>query len=75
MLGDLKDWQISNAKIADNINIPSNVDEAYNEKNWREAMEEELDSLKRHEVWDVIECPENAKIVKSKWVFNIKRDN
>lgn len=25
--------------------------------------------------WDVIERPENAKIVKSKWVFDIKRDN
>lgn len=41
---------IQHAKIADNINIPPNVDEAYNDKNWREAMEEELDSLKRHEV-------------------------
>lgn len=69
--------RIDHAKTADDINIyiPRNYKEACNDKNWLEAMENELKSLNKHEVWDVVKRPENIKTVKSKWVFNIKRDN
>lgn len=41
---------------------------------WRKAMDEELESLKENEVWDVVPRPANRKIVDSKWVYKIKTD-
>lgn len=67
--------KINHAQLAENIYIPRDFNEACNDKNWQEAMENELESLGKHNVWDVVERPKDIKTVKSKWVFNIKRDN
>lgn len=37
-------------------------------------MEEELMSLHKHNAWDMCERPKNIKVLKSKWVFSIKRN-
>jgi len=50
-----------------------NFDEARNNSNWKRAMEDELKSLNKHDVWDICECLKNVKTVKSKWVFSTKR--
>jgi Reverse transcriptase (RNA-dependent DNA polymerase). len=34
----------------------------------------ELQSLKQHDVWVLVEKPENKKIVGTKWVFKVKED-
>lgn len=67
--------KIHHAQVADNTYIPRDFDEASKDKNWQEAMEDELKSLSKYDVWDIVERPKNTKTVKSKWVFNIKRDN
>ena len=36
-------------------------------------MDEEIESLKSHEVWDLVEPPTGSKTVGSKWVFKTKR--
>nr|XP_042910227.1 uncharacterized protein LOC107448150 [Parasteatoda tepidariorum] len=38
------------------------------------AMNEELNSIHEHDVWDLVDKPENVKIVKSKWVFTMKEN-
>lgn len=38
-------------------------------------MEVELDSLRNNMVWDLVNRPNGVKMVKSKCVYNIKRDN
>lgn len=38
-------------------------------------MKDELESLNKHEVWDIVARPKDLKTVRSKWIFNIKRDN
>ena len=36
---------------------------------WKKAMEIELDSLHRNDVWDLCELPQGRKAVGNKWVF------
>lgn len=40
---------------------------------WKRAIEEELQSLKENETWDIIDKPNNCmNVVGSKWVFKLK---
>lgn len=41
---------------------------------WMQAMEAELDSLHKNEVWELTELPPNRKVVGSKWVYKKKQD-
>jgi hypothetical protein len=41
---------------------------------WRIAMQDEMDSMKENEVFDLVPLPSNAKPIKSKWVFSYKLD-
>lgn len=38
-------------------------------------MENELNSLQKHNVWEIVERQKDIKTIKSKWVFDIKRNN
>jgi Reverse transcriptase (RNA-dependent DNA polymerase). len=37
-------------------------------------MSEEIKSLEEHDVWDLVEKPKDRKIIGTKWVFKLKRD-
>ena len=37
-------------------------------------MKNELESLKQHNVWDIVELPAQRKAIGSKWIFKIKTD-
>jgi hypothetical protein len=39
---------------------------------WKKAMTEELDSMKKNDVWDLVELPDGVKPVGCKWVFKTK---
>ena len=41
---------------------------------WTTAMRNEIESLHKNDVWDIVELPEGRKAVGSKWVFKPKRD-
>lgn len=42
-------------------------------KKWKEAIEKELNSLNKMETWKVVKKEKHMNIIKSKWVFRIKR--
>ena len=42
---------------------------------WYNAMKDKLDTMKRNEVWDLVELPEGAKASGYKWVYKTKRDS
>lgn len=81
----MKDYEISltddDASLAALIALPGEpqtVGEALNSLNsddWQKAMSEEFDSLKQHNVWELVDRPKNQNIIKSKWVFKIKNEN
>ncbi|XP_071040300.1 uncharacterized protein [Parasteatoda tepidariorum] len=39
------------------------------------SMEDEIQTMKNRKVWDLVEPPENAQIIGSRWVYNVKRDD
>ncbi|KAL3845297.1 hypothetical protein ACJIZ3_002700 [Penstemon smallii] len=46
--------------------------EALDDLNWRLAMMEEMNALRKNNTWSVIDLPKNKKTVGSKWVFTVK---
>lgn len=36
---------------------------------WHKAMQQEINSLHKHNVWTLTELPEGRKVIGSKWVF------
>ena len=63
---------------ADGVMEPTSYHEAIaspNESKWKEAMEAEMQSLERNDVWELVELPKDRKVVGSKWVFKVKVDS
>ena len=53
---------------------PSNYEEVVEQKEWKDNMIEEYQSIMKNDVWDVVPRPEGKSIVTSKWIYNIKQD-
>lgn len=51
---------------------PICFDEAAKEDVWIDAMDEEIDSIKRNETWDLVDLPEGKKSIGVKWVYKTK---
>ena len=49
------------------VAIPNSVQEALKDPRWREAMNEEMKSLQKNSMWEVVYFP-----VGCRWVFTIK---
>ncbi|KAL7294208.1 hypothetical protein TKK_0012227 [Trichogramma kaykai] len=45
-----------------------------NEQKWKKAMQDEMDSLKKNQVWELVNPPVNSKIIGCRWVYKIKND-
>ncbi|GFX70278.1 retrovirus-related Pol polyprotein from transposon TNT 1-94 [Trichonephila clavipes] len=59
-------------------NVPNSYFEAKNSANWQNwklAMENELDSLDKHKVWEIVQKPAKSKLIKTKWVYSLKQDD
>ena len=56
---------------------PQSLEEAMRRPDWPKweiAIQEELSALKKAGTWGIVERPKERNIVKSKWVFRIKKD-
>ena len=47
--------------------------ESPNDKEWMDAMRDELDSMAKNEVWDLVDLPPGRRAIGNKWVFKVKR--
>jgi Reverse transcriptase (RNA-dependent DNA polymerase) len=52
--------------------IPTKVEDALSKPEWRNAMNIEMDALKRNNTWEITNLPEGKKVVGCKWVYTIK---
>ncbi|GFV79099.1 protein FAM200B [Trichonephila clavipes] len=41
---------------------------------WHDAMDKEINVMKERKVWDLIDHPDNIKILENRWVYTIKYD-
>jgi Reverse transcriptase (RNA-dependent DNA polymerase) len=44
------------------------------QKEWKVACKQELDSLRARDVYDIVDPPPGRKIIKNRWVFDVKSD-
>ena len=52
--------------------LPRNIKEALAEPNWRLAVFEEMEALRKNGTWEVVQLPSEKKVVGCKWVFTVK---
>jgi hypothetical protein len=43
-------------------------------REWQAAMQQELDSLKEYETWALVQPPRGARVIGSRWIFDLKED-
>ncbi|GFX54327.1 retrovirus-related Pol polyprotein from transposon TNT 1-94 [Trichonephila clavipes] len=41
---------------------------------WHDAMNKEINVMKERKVWDLVDHPDNIKILENRWVYTIKYD-
>ena len=44
------------------------------QKEWQDACLRELEALKRRNVFELVERPRGCKVIKNRWVFDVKSD-
>ncbi|KAG8499226.1 hypothetical protein CXB51_005742 [Gossypium anomalum] len=52
--------------------MPSNFDEAAREDCWKKAMEAEIEMIHKNDTSELVEKPEQKKVIGVKWVFRVK---
>ena len=53
---------------------PWSYEEAVEEKVWRDACQDEMESIIKNNTWDLVDLPKGAKAIGLKWIFKIKRN-
>ena len=54
---------------------PQKVVEALEDRDWLEAMHDELNNFKRNKVWSLVERPKgDHNVIGTKWIFKNKQD-
>ena len=43
-------------------------------KEWQNTCLQELEALRRHNVYELVQCPGGHKVIKNRWVFDVKTD-
>ena len=51
------------------IPTPNSLSEALSKREWRLAMEAEMDALQKNETWELVYLPSSKKPMGCKWVF------
>lgn len=52
--------------------VPRKIQEALDDSNWRIAVVEEMNALRRNGTWEIVDLPRDKKTVRCKWAFTIK---
>jgi hypothetical protein len=69
-------WKVTKASSAV-VSEPATLGEALSSPDapkWREAMDDEIDSLRDHNTWELQQPPPGAHVLPCKWVYKVKAD-
>ena len=70
----LKDHHLSNIE-ENSSKDPTNYEQAMvhnDSKQWQDAMMDELESIKKNDVWELTALPDGRKVIRCKWVLRKK---
>lgn len=56
------------------IEEPMNFAQAVKDRNWKMAMEREMQSIEDNKTWKLTELPTGKKVIGLKWIFKLKKD-
>ena len=59
-------------------NVPNTFEEAmesHDSKQWKIAMDSEINSLNKNKTWQIVEQPKDKEVIDVKWVFKRKSNN
>ncbi|XP_073360551.1 uncharacterized protein [Aegilops tauschii subsp. strangulata] len=56
------------------VEEPTKFEDANMEECWRRAMDEELGSIQDYKTWELVDPPNDHKIIGLKWVYKVKKD-
>ncbi|GKE83317.1 retrovirus-related pol polyprotein from transposon TNT 1-94, partial [Tanacetum coccineum] len=51
---------------------PKNFKQAMTKPSWIDAMQEKIHEFERLKVWELVSCPDNAFLIKLKWIYKVK---
>ena len=55
-----------------NLFVPRTIQEALGDPNWKLAVKEEMDALRKNNTWSITVLPHNKRAIGCKWVFTVK---
>lgn len=53
---------------------PMHFEDAVQDKNWRQAMDEEMNSIRKNNTWELTTLPKGKQTVTVKWIFKEKKN-
>lgn len=53
---------------------PTNYEQAVKDRNWRDAMQKEMNSIEDNGTWILTELPAGHKVIGLKWIYKLKKD-
>lgn len=56
------------------IDEPSSYSHAKGSKDWRQVMQNEIDSIERNKTWELTKLPPGSKVIGLKWIYKLKKD-
>ncbi|RVX00496.1 Retrovirus-related Pol polyprotein from transposon TNT 1-94 [Vitis vinifera] len=54
--------------------IPSNIQEALQQPEWKTVVQEEIQALEKNGTWEISEFPKGKRPVGCKWIFTVKHN-
>ena len=54
------------------IFVSNTLSEALSQREWRNAMREEMDALEKNKTWEIVDKLKGNNLVGCKWVFTLK---
>ena len=54
------------------VEEPQTYEQASENKGWQQAMEDEINMIKKNQTWELVDRPSNRKVIGVKWVYKIK---
>lgn len=57
-----------------NVDEPVDFNQAVKRKEWRDAMDREMEAVEKNKTWCLFELPPGQKAIGLKWIFKVKRD-